>query len=200
MGHLTSSVSQNYLISVGPLPPSFPVAFWDQLKTIKILVRSRRPFAPRRRRLTRTARRSRRFAARARTFHLAQQTVSEPIQPIPLIQFPIDTLSPPLEISYSPISNPSPIPTVNVPPHPPSPPQVDTTPSTLHHGYSPAAPFPHLFHEAQELLEFMEHSSPSNQDLVVVRIPGSDGLFSVPVASLVLLDLFSLNPNDPVLY
>ena len=159
MGHLTSSVSQNYLISVGPLPPSFPVAFWDPLKTIKILVRSRRPFAPRRRRLTRTARRSRRFAARARTFHLAQQTVSEPV---PLIQFPIDTLSPPLEISYSPISNPSPIPPANVPPHPPSPPQVDTTPSILHHGYSPAAPFPHLFHDAQELLEFMVHSSPSN--------------------------------------
>ena len=165
-------------------------------------MRSRRPFAPRRRRLTRTAR-SRRFAARARISHQTQPTVSEPI---PLIQFPITTLSPPLEISYSPISNPSPIPSANFPPHPPSPPQVDTTPSILHHGYSPAAPFPHLFHDAQELLEYMAHSTPTHQDLVVVRIPGSNGLFSVPVASLVPLlfslipDLFSLNPYDPSLY
>ena len=195
----TSPVSQNCLISGGiPSPRLSLLLFGDPLKAVKILVRSRRPFAPRRRRLTRTARRSRRFAVRARISQQAQPTVSEPI---PLIQFPIATLSPPLEISYSPISNPSPIPSANFPPHPPSPPQIDTTPSILHHvGYSPAAPFPHLFHDAQELLEYMVHSTPSNQDLVVVRIPGSDGLFSVPVASLVPLDLFSLNPYDPSLY
>ena len=100
-------------------PPSFPLAFWGPIKNNKFLVRSRRPFAPRRRRLTRPAR-SRRFAARARISHQAQPTVSEPI---PLIQFPIATLSPPLEISYSPISNPSPISSANFPPQPPSPPQ-----------------------------------------------------------------------------
>ena len=116
-------------------------------------MRSRRQFARRRRRLTRTAQ-SRRFAARAQVFQQNQLTVSEQIL---LIQFPLATLSPPLEISYSPISNPSPIPPANFPPHPPSPPQIDTTPSFLHHGYSPAAPFPHLFHDAQELLEYTLH-------------------------------------------
>ena len=109
-------------------------------------------------------------------------------------------LSPPLEIFYSPISNPSPMPPADFPPHPPSPPQIDIISSIPHHGYSPAAPFPLLFHDAQELLEYMARFIPSSQDLVVVRIPGSDGLFSVPVASLVPLDLFSLNPYDPSRY
>ena len=184
--------------------------FGDLTLKIKFLVRSRRTFTPRRR-LTRTNR-SHRLAVSARVNNainpqgqpIIQSTVLEQIPPV---QLSFTTLSPPLEISYSPISNPSLLSSADFPSHPSSPLPITQlpvpTPSTSYiqsNGYSPAAPLPLIFHDAQQLLDYFTYFTPFNQDQVIVRIAGSDGLFSVPIASLISLESFSFQPHDPTQY
>ena len=167
-------------------------------------MRFRRSFAPRRRRLTGISR-SRRLVARVRLNIAINSREQSSIQSsvreqIPAVQFPIRTLSPPLEISYSPISNPSPVFPADFPPHSPSLPPItqfpisDTIPSIPYvqpDDYSLAGHLPLLFHDAQQLLEYMTYFTPSYDDQVIVKIAGSDGLFSVPIPSLIPFDPFS---------
>jgi len=186
------------------------------LKTTKFLVRSCSSFAPRHRHLAGTNN-ARRLTARVRSntaknlreqFSLIQASVQEQT---PVVQSPVSTLSPQLEISYFPVSDLSPdffddlFPSSPLPVlHPVSPPIEElpishATPSIPHvqtDAYSPPGHLPLLFHNAQ-LLEYMFYFIPCTNNRVIVSIVGSSCLFSVPISSLISIDPFSLQPYDP---
>jgi len=178
-------------------------------------VRSRSSSAPRHRHLAGTNN-PRRRSARVRyntaknsreQFSLIQPSVQEqtPVAPV-------TTLSPPLEISYSPVSDLFPDIFDDLFPFSPPPAPHSVLPSPIEKfsvsyitplipyiqtdAYTPPGHLPLLFHNAHQLLEYMSYFTPCTNDQVIVCIAGSSCLFSILIKSLIPIDSLSFQSYD----